>query len=910
MRPNTEEPSNNSISDQFLIVDSPTTSEQELDHSFDLFATGRLQSPEDQTTDCKSQQNTPCSLPSTPCINKETPLKTSSERVTNISPYSLPAQSFTFIDPKDTCTQHFFTNFLDTIPENSLEHDNKPFTEAPEAEMNTDILHESNTKISCEKFNSSSPDPSSSSGIGSSAEEDGLSCFSSCSASDKLSSSEEMEVQHFESSFEKHPAVKSSKASQSEEESSGFSFNQQTVIEKDAIARNSTQNISSVTSTEEEIDSTDTENPNRCSDPDLLPNKGASIPLESELSPTLPPVFVVTSSPGPSNSIFGSPFESTNVADQDQLSPDPVALFTDFPNTNSVGLSPDTSLSCTNTSDRTCFAHSLFLSADSQEYLTCLTHATSGQSEKSPNAKLCKEEISVQMANDTATEQGNFYNTSKAEEIQSVGQNGVFGDFSAAAFETNFTSMDNFIFKYSKPPVMEKAMFTEDINGIFFVEQISVQEATNPATNPEDFTTSSTSAILKAAEQNERLFGENNAFETNFTELNELQSPNEVFNSFLNPQKEGLFGDVKENKFESNFTASVNYPISKLNQDLIVEDVFTKNPNGGFFDDWAGAKIESDYTAGTFNLQSSKEEVLDDINRGLFESEVTFDSMLTAEDLQATKQEAPSNVAFSMYQNQVFHKADNVESKFSVTEAFPLSNDPRPKVERALLEHTTLQRSQSEVMLAPAFADLQLSAFGSDPELASSSKPQPDLLLFSPFPLALTPQCSSSPIALCPVPPLPVPDAARPESPSLQPWWQPAANQHDSPHLVKPLTTATAPEEKRTESRSMLEKLKFTRNTAKSSQEESEKKKALTEGAGSYYHLNHSELVALLVQREAELEQQKVQFERQKILLSKRETELRKLKPQVRDLEDYIDTLLVRIMEQKPTLLQVRSKFK
>uniref|UniRef100_A0A3B5AGG2 FIP-RBD domain-containing protein n=1 Tax=Stegastes partitus TaxID=144197 RepID=A0A3B5AGG2_9TELE len=58
---------------------------------------------------------------------------------------------------------------------------------------------------------------------------------------------------------------------------------------------------------------------------------------------------------------------------------------------------------------------------------------------------------------------------------------------------------------------------------------------------------------------------------------------------------------------------------------------------------------------------------------------------------------------------------------------------------------------------------------------------------------------------------------------------------------------------------------------------------SLTEGAGSYYHLTHSELVALLVQREAELE---------------------------RDLEDYIDTLLVRIMEQKPTLLQVRSKFK
>lgn len=81
-------------------------------------------------------------------------------------------------------------------------------------------------------------------------------------------------------------------------------------------------------------------------------------------------------------------------------------------------------------------------------------------------------------------------------------------------------------------------------------------------------------------------------------------------------------------------------------------------------------------------------------------------------------------------------------------------------------------------------------------------------------------------------------------------------------------------------------------------------------GAGSYYHLNHSELVALLVQREVELEEQKEEFERQRSLLAKREVELKRLKPQVKDLEDYIDTLLVRIMEQKPTLLQVRSKFK
>uniref|UniRef100_A0A3Q0R8H1 RAB11 family interacting protein 5a (class I) n=1 Tax=Amphilophus citrinellus TaxID=61819 RepID=A0A3Q0R8H1_AMPCI len=111
-----------------------------------------------------------------------------------------------------------------------------------------------------------------------------------------------------------------------------------------------------------------------------------------------------------------------------------------------------------------------------------------------------------------------------------------------------------------------------------------------------------------------------------------------------------------------------------------------------------------------------------------------------------------------------------------------------------------------------------------------------------------------------------------------------------SPHPVKPLPTAMPTEEKRSVLATGLEKLKSTIQHGRSSQlaeQETERKKSLTEGAGSYYHLTHSELVNLLVQREAQLERQKV-----------------------RDLEDYIDTLLVRIMEQKPTLLQVRSKFK
>ncbi|XP_031685261.1 rab11 family-interacting protein 5 isoform X3 [Oncorhynchus kisutch] len=77
-----------------------------------------------------------------------------------------------------------------------------------------------------------------------------------------------------------------------------------------------------------------------------------------------------------------------------------------------------------------------------------------------------------------------------------------------------------------------------------------------------------------------------------------------------------------------------------------------------------------------------------------------------------------------------------------------------------------------------------------------------------------------------------------------------------SPHPVKPLT----PEEKRraelSEGRSVLDKLKSSIHPGRSSQpteQQPEKKKSLTEGAGPYYHLTHSELVALLLQREGDL---------------------------------------------------------
>ncbi|XP_033967080.1 uncharacterized protein rab11fip5a isoform X2 [Pseudochaenichthys georgianus] len=233
-------------------------------------------------------------------------------------------------------------------------------------------------------------------------------------------------------------------------------------------------------------------------------------------------------------------------------------------------------------------------------------------------------------------------------------------------------------------------------------------------------------------------------------------------------------------------------------------------------------------------------------------------------------------------------------------------------------QSTTLPRSHSEGTLTPAFEDLLQPFYGSDPGAiqASSSAPplSPDLPSLTSFAPSLTPSSSSSfslPFLYNATARSP-PSTAMLEEMHRQ---QQAANQQNSPHPVKPLTTTTS--EKRTEGRSVLatglEKLKSSISPGRSSQlseQETSKKKPVSEGAGSYFHLNHSELVALLVQREAELEHQEDEFKRQKRLLAKREVELKKLKPQVKDLEDYIDTLLVRIMEQKPTLLQVRSKLK
>ncbi|XP_010211255.1 PREDICTED: rab11 family-interacting protein 5, partial [Tinamus guttatus] len=107
------------------------------------------------------------------------------------------------------------------------------------------------------------------------------------------------------------------------------------------------------------------------------------------------------------------------------------------------------------------------------------------------------------------------------------------------------------------------------------------------------------------------------------------------------------------------------------------------------------------------------------------------------------------------------------------------------------------------------------------------------------------------------------------------------------PHAVRPLSPTSAPssgpEKLRTAATSSVQPLASVSHLEKT---DSKKIKDATvpDQSAKYYHLTHDELIQLLLQREKEL--------------SKKEEH-------IRELENYIDQLLVRIMEHSPTLLQI-----
>ncbi|XP_072519525.1 uncharacterized protein rab11fip5b isoform X2 [Salminus brasiliensis] len=190
----------------------------------------------------------------------------------------------------------------------------------------------------------------------------------------------------------------------------------------------------------------------------------------------------------------------------------------------------------------------------------------------------------------------------------------------------------------------------------------------------------------------------------------------------------------------------------------------------------------------------------------------------------------------------------------------------------------------------------------------------PDLTCLT-YPTTMRPGLGSSPVAAHSTSSTAQPQVAAQHTLSpeeAQPASSPPPPEESSPHPVKPLTNTAAQGEKKSEGRSVLEKIRSSIHPGRSSQQgpaEPEKTQVcMSEARAHYQTLTNMELIALLLQQEIEAERQREESELQATLLEKREAELKKMKVQVRDLEDYIDKLLVRIMEQTPTLLQVRAR--
>ncbi|KAJ4946426.1 hypothetical protein JOQ06_024093 [Pogonophryne albipinna] len=139
---------------------------------------------------------------------------------------------------------------------------------------------------------------------------------------------------------------------------------------------------------------------------------------------------------------------------------------------------------------------------------------------------------------------------------------------------------------------------------------------------------------------------------------------------------------------------------------------------------------------------------------------------------------------------------------------------------------------------------------------------------------------------------------------------QPASSlprQESRTHPVKPLTSGQS---EKKEGRSVLEKLKSTihpgRTAHQAAAEPERSQEVRVDNTAHYQQLTNMELISLLLQQEMDMQKQDAASEQQAAQLHKCEADLKKVKLQVRDLEDYIDNLLLRIMEQTPTLLQVK----
>ncbi|XP_004554857.2 uncharacterized protein rab11fip5a isoform X2 [Maylandia zebra] len=791
-------------SNPFMSVSS-VEPDSEWDESFEAFAAGRLQSPEDLSTGCKTQQKPPSDHLLEHCNNK-------ADRNTNVTDALHYHQLASQVTNTNMHYHNTFPQFLETIPEHrSFEHNDVTLnTSTNSLKLNTCSETNQDTSATSEipdtnmsrapcrtpsvQLSSSSPDPSSS-GLGSSAEEDFLSCVSSYSDKVSASSFEDTESNIFGSTD-----VKNKRGSESEDDTTYRSNDlslvdvvQQTVIE-----------------------------PKDSGKVDLSGSAGSLAP-----QPT----------------VLGHPHPSIT----EEIGTDGADAET---RNNSNIVYPD------------------LLPELSKLQLKSIIFSQSdnvGQERNINDLKVSIEDFSKDLNDGSKDNNIKVRNPATPDQERS-----------------------------STLPSLHITTSSPDVKQASLVEPFERAHLAGQDVSPNSHVPFSSLGDLLNISQ----IANSPSQDFDDTQLHRRIS-DQSSSSFL--QSLNVSIDSQDYQTCVSHSSSKSSSVSEPNETMQLKDVKTTADAAlGLMDSTNASKLSNGEIGETDKSEASPQAAQD--------KTTTLEPTFPIGDLQSFPAAQPDSFM-----------SCNLKSAGEVSDATSSICAPTQNV--------TLHRSQSEGTLATPFDELLLPSFGSDPggvQGSTSSQPGPDLPSLISFAPSLAPESICSPVALPAFSPFANASARLPPSSTqatapmplqqeAEQQQQQAASQQNSPHPVKPLPTAMQAEEKRSVLATGLEKLKSTIHHGRSSQlteQEGERKKSLTEGAGSYYHLTHSELVNLLVQREAELERQKAEYERQKLLLAKRETELKKLKPQVKDLEDYIDTLLVRIMEQKPTLLQVRSKFK
>lgn len=432
--------------------------DSEWDDCFEAFAAGRLQPPEDP------EQSTTSDSPQEHCSNKGASLP-----LTDDAPHHQTCTKFGFEAHKaasqvtNTNTSHFdaFAHFLETIPEHiSFESDsvtlNTPANSQKQPactetnQANTNYVTDTNGDhvphhTSSVKLNSGSPDPGSS-GLGSSVEEDFLSCLSSYSDKFSASSSEEAEAQNSEGDvlrFEKSSeSLKNFKPSEAEDDITDRSkylslvdtdqhrdgdekveinvldgsspTHQQPVGEAPAAQPNSASQYD--TDNEERREKGDLYGPpedfsEELRNPSVCENNSTDEMIASA-SDEGPAVAIITSSPEVRQRT------SPGGHSAGRHSPPAFGLLEDFLHSSHIVSSPsrgfDDTLSLTQSTSS--FLQSFYLSADSQDYRTCASHPSSGSSGgsepndtlHSANSTLCAELSDIQTAAGAASGRERF----------------------------------------------------------------------------------------------------------------------------------------------------------------------------------------------------------------------------------------------------------------------------------------------------------------------------------------------------------------------------------------------------------------------------------------------------------------------------------------------------------------------